>query len=136
MKINRKKILSACLSMLLAVSASTVMAQSVIFPQEKQPGLAAVVEENNVYTLSNDLFAAKFVKQDGKLLFGGCEELGLIEGTELFKVQLQGGEAVGASEMTLGEVRLVKLTGDAKAIKGSNRFDGQSIEADFTYGDL
>ncbi len=136
MKINRKKILSACLSMLLAVSTSTAMAQSVIFPQEKQPGLAVVVEENNVYTLSNDLFAAKFVKQDGKLLFGGCEELGLIEGTELFKVQLQGGEAVGASEMTLGEVRLVKLTGDAKAIKGSNRFNGQSIEADFTYGDL
>lgn len=136
MRLNYKKLLSVIMAVFLLLPGSGVMAQSVIFPQEKQPGVAVVAEENGVYMLSNDLFVAKFVKNDGKLLFGGCDELGLVEGTELFKVQLQGGNAVGASEMTLGDVRLVKLNGNAEAVKGSERFDGQSIEADFTYGNL
>ena len=103
------------------------MAQSVIFPQEQQPGVAAVSNTENVYTLSNNLFAANFVKENGTLMFGGCSELGLQAGSELFTVQLANGTVIPASEFTLvGEVKTETLTGNPDAVKASRRFNGNS----------
>ena len=109
------------------------MAQSVIFPQEQQPGVAAVSNTENVYTLSNNLFAANFVKENGTLMFGGCSELGLQAGAELFKVQLRDGSEILASEFTLGEVKIETLTGNPDAVKASRRFNGKQLAAQFTH---
>ncbi|MBR1712276.1 MAG: hypothetical protein IJ722_02580 [Alloprevotella sp.] len=127
------------MALLLALAAgagSSAMAQAVIFPQEQQAGVATMTSGGGHYTLENDLFSADFAEQDGALRFGGCERLGLEAGTELFRIQLGNGTEVPASAMSLGEVRTVSLTGNAAAPKGSERFDGQAIEADYTYGNL
>ena len=112
------------------------MAQAVIFPQEKQPGVAKVTKKKNVYTLSNKLFSAKFKQQDGKVYFDGSAELGLMPETEIFKIRLADGKEIKASEMILNDIRIVKLKGNPNAVKGAKRMDGKSVEADFTYGDL
>ncbi len=123
-------------AVVLAFIASPAMAQSVIFPQAQQPGIANVTEDGTTYTLSNDLLSASYTLQDGKLVFGGCEAMDLEPGTELFTIELSGGTKVKASEMTLGEVRTADLTPDATAARGSEKLPGKAIEADFTYGNL
>lgn len=103
-----------------------------IFPQEKQPGAAAIVSEGNTYSLSNELLAVDFVKENGTLVFGGCEALGLVAGSEVFSVQLANGTVIPASEFTLGEVKTEYLAADANAVKGSKRFAGVQLVAQFT----
>lgn len=120
--------------MVLLFAYANVFAQAVIFPQEKQPGTACVSMEDGVYTLSNDLFAAKFILADGTLKFNGCEELGLLAGTEIFKVQLADGTEIPASQFTLsGDVAMETLTGNPAAVKGARRFAGKQLVANFTY---
>ncbi|MBR4065648.1 MAG: hypothetical protein IKJ97_02745 [Bacteroidaceae bacterium] len=113
--------------------ASDTFAQKVIFPQKEQPGIAEVSDTDGVYILSNDLFSAKFIKEDGKLIFNGCEELGLLPGTELFEVKLADGTVIPASEFTLGEVTAENLTANPNAVKGSHRFAGVQLKAGFTH---
>ena len=125
------KTLLAAAMLLLCPLAMT--AQKVIFPQEKQPGTAAVSVNENEYAVSNDLFTAKFIKNDGKLLFYGCSELGLLPGSELFTVQLADGTVIPASEFTLGEVTTETLAANENAVKGSRRFAGVQIKALFTH---
>ena len=52
--------------------------QSVIFPQEQQAGAATASVVGNAYTLTNELFSASFVLNEGKLTFGGCGS-GMVE---------------------------------------------------------
>ena len=118
---------------LLLLCPLTMMAQKVIFPQEKQPGVAVVSEMGDEYSVSNDLFTAKFIKRDGKLLFNGCSELGLRPGSELFTVQLADGTVLPASEFTLGEVTTETLAADGNAVKGARRFAGVQVKAQFTH---
>lgn len=120
----------------LLLGGTAARAQSVIFPQEQQPGTAVLTEAEGSYTLANDLFEATFVCDDGRLTFGGCPQMNLTGGTELFKIRLQNGTEVPASEMTLTDVRTVTLVGDADAVKGAERFDGKALEASYTYGSL
>lgn len=117
-------------------TVSQLQAQAVIFPQIEQPGTAVATSTDGSYQLSNSLFTATFTKADGVLLFGGSDELHLNSGTELFKITLGDGTVVPASGMTLGEVTVEPLTGVDSAVKGSHRFNGQQIVADFTYGNL
>lgn len=124
------------LALLLLGGSLHAAAQSVIFPQEKQPGAAQTSENAEGYTLANDLFSAHFVRQDGKLLFGGCPEMNLQAGTELFRIRMADGTEASASQMTLGNVRTIRLNGNPDAAKGSERFDGQALEAEFAYRDL
>ncbi|MCM1107607.1 MAG: hypothetical protein NC388_00990 [Clostridium sp.] len=133
---TRKTLLTASLALWLGGAASYVEAQTVIFPQAHQPGVAQVDAEADSWTLANDLLQATFVRQDGRLSFGGSDALTLKAGTELFRIRMGNGTEVAASEMTLGEVRTVDLAGDPAAVKGSRRFDGKALEADFTYGTL
>ena len=125
-----KTLLAAALLLLCPLSMT---AQKVIFPQEKQPGAADVSVNGNEYSVSNDLFTAKFIKNDGKLLFNGCSELGLLPGSELFTVQLADGTVIPASEFALGEVTTETLAADENAVKGSKRFAGVQIKAQFTH---
>lgn len=122
--------------LLLSAVAPYAVAQSVIFPQIQQPGKAVVSADEECYTLSNDLFAARFHKQGSRLLFDGCEALGLQAGTELFKIKLGDGKEISASEMALNGVRTADLVGEPEAVKGARRFPGKVIEADFAYNGL
>lgn len=108
-----------------------IVAQKVIFPQTQQAGNAVLETKDDVYTLKNNLLTASFVKSEGKLIFNGCEEMNLKPGTELFKVVLGDGTAFNASDMTLQSVEEEELVGDAKAVKGSDRFSGKAIKAVF-----
>ena len=112
-------------------------AQSVIFPQIDQPGAATASDEDGTLILSNDLLTATFVNDNGHIRFGGCQEMGLKPGTELFKITL-GDETtvVPASEMTLNSWGIVSLTADPSASVGSQRVGGQSIVATLSYGDI
>ncbi len=129
---------AACFGALVLVGGMAVeaQAQAVIFPQEQQPGTATLTEASGVYMLKNDLFSAKFEKKDGKLTFAGSEEMNLESGTELFRIELQNGTVVNASEMTLGEVKVEALTGNPSGVRGAHRFNGQQLVANFTYGNL
>ena len=119
--------------MVLLFTCAGAYSQAVMFPQEKQPGTANLSEENGIYTISNELFAAQFKKENGKLLFNGCSELGLLAGTELFTVQLADGTEIPASAFTLGNVEMQSLAGNPAAVKGSMRFAGQQLVAQFTH---
>ena len=141
-----RKPLKACLMnvlkrnfllLLLSCFTGSLLAQSVIFPQEQQAGTARLeTGDGQTYSLVNDLFSAAYRVQDGHLLFGGSEALGLNGGTELFRLRLANGIEVASSEMTMGDVRTVELPADAAAAKGALHFPGKALEADFTYGDL
>ena len=131
---KRQTFLKSTLCLLMAMVCNVAWAQAVIFPQEQQPGSAVVKVEDGEYTIGNDLFTAKFVKADGKLTFGGCEELGLIAGSEIFKVVLGDGTEIPASEFTLvRDVETETLTGNSAAVKASRRYNGQQIKAVFTH---
>ena len=126
--------------------APELFAQAVIFPQETQPGVAAVNQQGEVYTIKNDLLTATFEKTaDGQLVFKGCPELDLLPSKDVFYVELGADGAGGAdghktatipsSRMTLKELAVENLTGDKEAAKGAFRFDGKAIKAVFTYKD-
>ena len=124
-------LLTACL-----LSGQTMTAQSVIFPQEKQAGNASLVAERGVYTLQNDLLKAHFVAKNNHLFFDGCEQLGLLPGSELFSILLADGREVPASSMYLKSVEELNLTPVEGAAKGSLKLNGKAIEAHFTFEDL
>lgn len=124
-------LLTACL-----LSGQTMTAQSVIFPQEKQAGNASLVAERGVYTLQNDLLKAHFVAKNNHLFFDGCEQLGLLPGSELFSILLADGREVPASSMNLKSVEELNLTPAEGATKGSLKLNGKAIEAHFTFEDL
>lgn len=124
-------LLTACL-----LSGQTMTAQSVIFPQEKQAGNASLVAERGVYTLQNDLLKAHFVAKNNHLFFDGCEQLGLLPGSELFSILLADGREVPASSMYLKSVEELNLTPAEGTAKGSLKLNGKAIEAHFTFEDL
>ena len=124
------------LLVIMGLGKQNLSAQSVIFPQQSQPGTAVATQNGDTYTLANDLLSASFTKADGRLTFAGCDALYLASGTELFKVTLGDGTVVPASAMTLGNVTLNTLTGDANAVRGSEKLDGKELVANYTYGNL
>ena len=126
----------SALVVLLAGASPSASAQQVIFPQKSQPGAAHSGVEGDVYTLRNDLFTASFKKQDGSLVFNGCEAMNLKPGSELFRVTLGDGTEASSSEMTVKNVQTASLTADTNAAKGSKRFPGQAIEAEFSWKNL
>lgn len=127
---------AAVAASLLLTSTPAARAQAVIFPQAVQPGTASSSIQGDDYVLQNDLLSAAFVRQDGHLLFDGCEAMNLKAGTELFAITLGDGTVVRASEMTLGDIALVDLAPDAQAAKGALRLSGKAIVAELAYGDL
>ena len=123
-------------ALLMGLSALTAGAQSVIYPGPAQPGVATVSSGDGIYTLSNDLLSASFVKTGETLMFGGCEAMNLNPGTELFVINLGNGTKMPASAMTMNSVKTENLTADAASFKGSEHFDGKAIVAEFSGGGL
>ena len=112
-------------------SGNSAYAQSVIFPQAKQPGIAYVKGKKGEFMLYNNLLTVKFSHQNGKLMFAGAPELGLQPDTEIFKIRLGDGTEIPASVMELKEVHTLSLEGDRNAVKGAKCFNGHAIEAKF-----
>lgn len=119
-----------------SLSGQKMMAQNVIFPQIKQAGIALLNEENGIYTLHNELLKAKFKMNNNRLFFDGCNELGLLSGSELFCIQLADGREIPASAMTMKSIEKIKLNPVENAAKGSLKLKGEAIKARFSFENL
>lgn len=128
-----KTVFAATMTAACMLSAA---AQTVKFPQPEQPGVAYANHTGTRYTLSNNLLSASFTNDNGKVVFDGCPEMGLLPGSELFEVLLADSTRIAASQMTVSNLCLSDLRGDKSAAKGSERFDGKAFEATFTHGPL
>lgn len=87
----RKKLIGATICCFIVGGGQGLVAQKVIFPQQQQASTASLVVGDGTYILKNNLLSARFVKDGDKLIFGGCEEMNLKAGTDLFKVVLGDG---------------------------------------------
>ena len=131
-----RRMVSRAAIIAIAMSACfSFEANSVIFPQPKQPGTPwakSVADKNHSeYVLGNDLFSAKFVCTGGKLTFAGCEAMGLGASDNLFTIELDGGKRFTSSDMHLEMVTTRPLT----PVKGTRRFSehysGKAVSAKF-----
>lgn len=113
---------AAFLTLGLGTPAAT-LAQQVIFPQERQAGTARLAHSANHYTLSNDLLTATFIESEGTLRFGGCPQLNLNAGSELFEIRMgNGSTVVRASEMKLSNVREIHYAANPSPPRGLKNF--------------
>ncbi len=108
---------------------------AVVYPQQQEvAGTAQLsIDEENVYTLHNDILAASFVKENGHLWFGGSKAMNLEAGTEPFSIAFGTGYTVPASLMTLKSLETKDLTADANAVGGAEHFAGKALEAKYEY---
>lgn len=114
--------------------AVATYANAVVYPaQQNNVGVAVVTEENGVYTLSNNVLAASFMKVDGRLYFAGCKAMNLQPGTELFVVAFGNGVRVPASAMKLRSVELVNLPANPQAVGGAEHYPGKALVAKYEY---
>ena len=106
----------------------------VLYPmQQEAVGVAECVEKNGVYTLSNKVLAASYVRVGDAIYFAGSEAMNLVGGTEIFTVAFGNGDNVPASAMTLKDVYVENLVGDETAIGGAEHFDGKQLVANYEY---
>lgn len=133
---NRKSTTMALTAALLtlALQMPATKAQSVIFPQTQQAGTALLEHSGSNFVLKNQLLTATFTLQGQQLRFGGCPEMDLKAGTELFELRLgNGSQVIKSSEMTLvGGVKEINYTANDKATRGAEKLAGKAIEATFT----
>ena len=107
----------------------------VLYPaQQDAVGEANAVAEDGVYTLSNNVLAASFMKLGNALYFAGSDAMDLVAGTEIFTVAFGSGDNVPASAMTLkGDVQLVDLKANPNAIGGAEHYAGKALVANYEY---
>ena len=109
---------------------------AVLYPKQQDAvGNAQVATENNgsVITLYNNVLAATFVKDRDYLWFGGSKAMNLEAGTEPFTIAFGTGYSVPASAMTLKDVKVVDVAGNAKAVGGAEHYNGKMIVANYEY---
>ena len=105
-----------------------------VYPiQQDAVGAAKCEEKEGVYTLSNNVLAASFMRLGDAIYFAGSEAMNLEAGTEIFTVAFGNGDNVPASAMTLKSVDTEDLEANAAAIGGAEHFAGKQIVADFEY---
>lgn len=105
-----------------------------VYPlQQTEVGVAKVEESNGVYTLSNNVLAASFMRLGNAIYFAGSEAMDLQAGTEPFTVAFGNGDNVAASGMTLKSVETKNLEAKADAVGGVEHFAGKAIEAVYEY---
>ncbi len=126
----------------ITVSYVTVPAQpacdpyvrAVVYPlQQEAVGAAKAEQKDNVYTLSNNVLAASFIRVGESLFFGGCDAMNLLAGTELFSVAFGSGTNVYASAMKLTGLELQDLAADANAVRGAKHYAGKQLVANYEY---
>ena len=113
----RKKLIGATICCFIVGGGQGLVAQKVIFPSNSRPVRRRSLLAMAHTSLKNNLLSARFVKDGYKLIFGGCEEMNLKAGTDLFKVVLGDGTSFTSSDTTLVSVEEETLTGKADAVK-------------------
>ncbi len=106
----------------------------VLYPaQQEAVGTAKCETEENVYTLSNNVLAASFMRLGDAIYFAGSEAMNLVAGTEIFTVAFGSGDNVPASAMTLKSLEVEELEANAQAIGGAEHFAGKALVANYEY---
>ena len=114
--------------------ATAAYTKAVVYPaQQDAVGAAVLTEDNGVYTFSNNVLAASYVKLGDALYFGGSKAMDLVAGTEIFSVAFGNGDNVPASGMTLKSVEVKDLEANADAIGGAEHFAGKALVANYSY---
>ena len=114
--------------------ATVAYTNAVLFPaQQEAVGAAQLVEEDGVYTLSNNVLAASFMRLGDAIYFAGSEAMDLVAGTEIFTVAFGSGDNVAASAMTLKSVEMKDLEAKEGAIGGAEHFAGKALVANYEY---
>ena len=124
------------LSCIFSNVPTVALAQKVVFPQQKQAGVAALKAEPRKFVLSNSLLEASYSIVDGKLRFDGCSAMDLLPSTDLFSVRLADCTEFSSSDMKLVSVNGETYMADTKAAKGSERLGGKGVKAIFTRGSI
>ena len=107
---------------------------AVLYPaQQEAVGVAKIEDVDGVYTLSNNVLAASFMKLGNSIYFAGSEAMNLLPGTEIFTVAFGNGDNVPASAMTLKSIELQDLEAKADAIGGAEHFNGKQLVANYEY---
>ncbi len=105
-----------------------------VYPkQQDNVGAAKMDEADGVYTLSNNVLAASYMKVGDALYFAGSNAMNLVAGTEPFTVAFGSGDNVPASAMTLKSVEAETLAANASAIGGAEHFAGVQLVANYEY---
>ena len=105
-----------------------------VYPkQQDNVGAAKMDEADGVYTLSNNVLAASYMKVGDALYFAGSNAMNLVAGTEPFTVAFGSGDNVPASAMTLKGVETETLAANASAIGGAEHFAGVQLVANYEY---
>ena len=100
------------------------------------PGKAVAEMSEDKATLSNALFTATFVRENGAIRFGGMTDAKdaaplLKGGTELFSMLPEKGKELSASNMKASAWSIVDLPGNPRAVKLSERVPGKALRATF-----
>ena len=107
---------------------------AVVYPaQQEAVGVAKCEEVDGVWTLSNNVLAASFMKLGDAIYFAGSNAMNLVAGTEIFTVAFGAGTNVPASGMTLKDVAAEDLQANPTAIGGAEHFAGKQIVAHYEY---
>ena len=105
-----------------------------VYPkQQENVGVAKMTEADGVYTLSNNVLAASYMKVGNALYFAGSKAMDLVAGTEPFTVAFGSGDNVPASAMTLKSVETETLAANSSAIGGAEHFNGVQLVANYEY---
>ncbi len=114
--------------------ACATYTNAVVYPmQQEAVGTAKAEEANGVYTLSNNVLAASFIKVGDAIFFGGSKAMDLVAGSEIFSVAFGSGTTVYASAMTLKSMELQDIAADANAIRGAKHYAGKQLVANYEY---
>ncbi len=114
--------------------ATAAYTNAVVYPaQQEAVGVAKAEEKDGVYTLSNNVLAASFMRLGDAIYFAGSDAMDLVAGTEPFTVAFGSGDNVAASAMTLKNLELVDLAANPDAIGGAEHFAGKALVADYEY---
>ena len=132
----RTIIVWSVLGCMFAGMPTTAQAQRVVFPQQKQAGVATLKSNTKNFTLANSLLRASYSIVDGTLRFNGCKAMDLMPSADLFRIHLADCSEFASSDMKLASVTSETYDADPKAAKGSERFNGKGIKAVFTRGDM
>ena len=105
-----------------------------VYPkQQEEVGVAKSEDKEGVYTLSNNVLAASFMRLGNALYFAGSKAMDLVAGTEPFTVAFGNGANVPASAMTLKSLAWQDLEANASAIGGVEHYAGKALVAEYEY---
>ena len=105
-----------------------------VYPmQQEAVGVAKSHESEGVYTLSNNVLAASYMRLGDALYFAGSKAMDLVAGTEPFTVAFGNGVNVPASAMTLKSLEWQDLEADDTAIGGVEHYAGKALVAQYEY---